>query len=274
MADASMDMTASAASTSGATANAGRQAYPIMIALDVPSAEEALAAAAKLEAVPCWVKVGMELFYAAGPELVRKLKSQGHRIFLDLKFHDIPNTVRGAARSASRLGVDMFNVHAAGGGAMMRAALEGAREGAAQAGVPQPIVIAVTQLTSTSEETMRREIGIDAPLADVVVRYAKLAKEAGLQGVVSSAQEAAAVKAACGADFVTITPGIRPSGAELGDQARVMTPAEAIRAGADYLVIGRPVVQAANPSEALAAVVRECEPAWAEAKREGGGTDE
>lgn len=242
-----------------------KSTYPIMVGLDVPSAEEALGIAAKLEGIPCWVKVGMELFYAEGPDLVRRLKSQGHRIFLDLKFHDIPNTVRGAARSASRLGVDMFNVHAAGGSAMMRAALEGAEEGSAQAGVSRPIVIGVTQLTSTSEETMRREIGIDAPLADVVVRYAQLTKEAGLHGVVSSALEAAAIKAACGADFVTVTPGIRPAGADVGDQARVMTPAEALRGGADFLVIARPIIRAADPREALEAVVREIEPVLAEA---------
>ncbi|MCI3920713.1 orotidine-5'-phosphate decarboxylase [Paenibacillus sp. TRM 82003] len=243
-----------------------RKSYPIMVGLDVPSAEEALGVTAKLEGIPCWVKVGMELFYAAGPDLVRQLKAQGHSIFLDLKFHDIPNTVRGAARSAARLGVDMFNVHAAGGVAMMRSALEGALEGAAQAGCSLPIVIGVTQLTSTSEETMRREIGIDAPLADVVVRYARLAKEAGLHGVVSSAHEAAAVKAACGSDFVTVTPGIRPAGSDVADQARVMTPSEALRAGADYLVIGRPIVKAADPREALAAVVREIEPVLAQGK--------
>jgi len=229
--------------------------HPIMVALDFQSADEALALAASLEGIPVWMKVGMELFYAAGPDLVRRLKDQGHRIFLDLKFHDIPNTVRGAARSATRLGVDMFNVHAAGGSAMMRATLEGARE--ASAGGETPIVIAVTQLTSTSEETMRREIGIDAPLADVVLRYARLAKDAGLHGVVSSAHEAAAVKAACGADFVTVTPGIRPAGADALDQARVTTPSQALASGADYLVIGRPITAAPNPREALERIVRD-----------------
>ena len=235
--------------------SARQSAHPIMVALDVPSADEALGLAGRLEGVPVWMKVGMELFYAAGPDLVRRLKAQGHRIFLDLKFHDIPNTVRGAARSASRLGVDMFNVHAAGGSAMMRAALEGAGEGSE--GGKLPIVIAVTQLTSTSEETMRREIGIDAPLADVVVRYASLAKDAGLHGVVSSALEAAAVKAACGADFVTVTPGIRPAGADVLDQARVMTPSAALANGADYLVIGRPITGAPDPREALLRVIEE-----------------
>ncbi|WP_309122954.1 orotidine-5'-phosphate decarboxylase [Paenibacillus sp.] len=236
-------------------AAAMRDTHPIMVALDVPGADEALALAARFEGIPVWMKVGMELYYAAGPDLVRRLKAQGHRIFLDLKFHDIPNTVRGAARSATRLGVDMFNVHAAGGSAMMRAALEGALE--ASAGGGTPIVIAVTQLTSTNEETMRREIGIEGSLADVVLRYARLAKDAGLHGVVSSAQEAAAVKAACGADFVTVTPGIRPLGADVLDQARVMTPAEALANGADYLVIGRPITAAKDPREALERIVRE-----------------
>lgn len=239
---------------------AGRKdaALPIMVALDVPDADEALALAGRLAGIPVWMKVGMELFYAAGPDVVRRLKDQGHRIFLDLKFHDIPNTVRGAARSATRLGVDMFNVHAAGGGAMMRAAALGAREAAD--GGPLPLVIAVTQLTSTSEETMRREIGIDAPLEDVVLRYARLAREAGLDGVVSSAREAAAVKAVCGAGFVTVTPGIRPAGADAGDQARVMTPMAALSAGADYLVVGRPITQAADPREALLQLAEEIGP--------------
>jgi orotidine-5'-phosphate decarboxylase len=229
--------------------------HPIMVALDVPEAEAALTLASRFEGIPCWMKVGMELFYAAGPDLVRELKRQGHRIFLDLKFHDIPNTVRGAARSASRLGVDMFNVHAAGGTAMMRAALEGAEEGSA--GGVLPIVIAVTQLTSTSEATMQEEIGINAPIADVVVRYAALAKSAGLHGVVSSALEAAAIKRACGSDFVTVTPGIRPVGADIGDQSRVMTPAAALQNGANYLVIGRPITAAPHPREALERVIAE-----------------
>ena len=232
-------------------------ALPVMIALDVPDGESALQLAARFAGIPVWMKVGMELFYAAGPDVVRRLKAQGHRMFLDLKFHDIPNTVRGAARSAARLGVDMINVHAAGGTAMMRAALEGAREGAAEAGVAPPLVIAVTMLTSTSEETMRSEIGIDAPLGDVVLRYARLAREAGLAGVVCSAREAAAVKAACGAEFVTVTPGIRPAGSDAADQARVMTPSAALAAGADYLVVGRPVTQAADPRAALLRLAEE-----------------
>lgn len=243
--------------------------YPIMIALDVPDAEAALALTDRFEGHPCWLKVGMELYYAAGPELVRRLKAQGHRIFLDLKFHDIPNTVRGAARSATRLGVDMFNVHAGGGSAMMRAALEGAQE--ASAGGELPLIIAVTQLTSTSEETMRREIGIDAPLQEVVVRYASLAKAAGMNGVVSSAQEAAAVKAACGADFLTVTPGIRPAGAAVGDQSRIMTPAAALNNGADFLVIGRPITAAPDPRAALLGIIEEIKDIWGkEAVRDHG----
>lgn len=229
--------------------------HPIMVALDVPSAAEALSVASRLEGIPCWMKVGMELFYAAGPDFVRQLKAQGYRVFLDLKLHDIPNTVRGGVRSVCRLGVDMVNVHAAGGSAMMRAAVEGASEGSA--GRERPILIAVTQLTSTNEEMLRREIGIDATVEETVVRYARLAKAAGLHGVVSSAKEAAQVKAACGADFVTVTPGIRPAGADIGDQARVMTPSAALRSGADYLVIGRPITQSPDPREALLAVIAE-----------------
>lgn len=231
--------------------------YPIMIALDVSTVEEALAAAKKLEGIPCWMKVGMELFYAAGPDVVRALQAQGHKVFLDVKLHDIPNTVRGAARSITRLGVDMFNVHASGGSAMMRAAVEGAQEASADGRLP--LLIAVTLLTSTDERMLREEIGLDEPLQEVVLRYARLAQEAGMHGVVSSAQEVSAIKAACGADFLTVTPGIRPQGSEAGDQSRVMTPAAALREGADFLVIGRPVLRAADPREALLRILAEIE---------------
>jgi len=242
-----------------------RHTHPVMVALDFAAPEEALSAAARLEGIPCWMKVGMELYYAAGPDIVRELKAQGHRVFLDLKLHDIPNTVRGGARSIARLGVDMFNVHAAGGSAMMRAAREGAEEAASG---ELPIIIAVTQLTSTNEEMLRREIGIDATVEDTVIRYSRLAKEAGLHGVVSSAKEAAQIKAACGRDFITVTPGIRPAGADAGDQARIMTPAEAIRTGTDYLVIGRPITKAPDPREALLRVIAEIEQAKKEMQDE------
>jgi orotidine-5'-phosphate decarboxylase len=225
----------------------------IMVALDVPDAEAALRLARRFVGIPCWMKIGMELYYAAGPQIVREVKAMGARVFLDLKLHDIPNTVRGAARSVTRLGVDMFNVHAAGGSAMMRAAVEGASEAASGGRVP--LIIAVTQLTSTDERTLHDEIGIPGPLEEAVVRYARLASAAGLNGVVASAREAAAVKAACGGDFLAVTPGIRPAGADAQDQARVVTPRDAIAAGSDYLVIGRPITAAADPRLALERIV-------------------
>lgn len=240
-------------------------AAKVMVALDKPDAEAALRLASQLQGAGCWMKVGMELFYAAGPGVVRELKARGFRVFLDLKLHDIPNTVRGGARSIARLGVDMFNVHAAGGQAMMAAAMDGVRDeaetgDAAAAGSSEPrspIVIAVTQLTSTSQAVLNDEIGISGPVQDAVVRYAKLARDAGLHGVVASPLEVGAIKAACGAGFVTVTPGIRPRGADIGDQSRVRTPMEAVRDGTDYLVIGRPVTAAADPAQALDTILKE-----------------
>ncbi|XID96113.1 orotidine-5'-phosphate decarboxylase [Paenibacillaceae bacterium WGS1546] len=229
-----------------------------MVALDKPDAQAALALAERLQGFGCWMKVGMELFYAAGPAVVQELKSRGFRIFLDLKMHDIPNTVRGGARSIARLGADMFNVHGAGGLAMMKAAAEGVRE-AAEAGEADrpPIVIAVTQLTSTSEIVLNEEIGIPGRVEDAVVRYAKLAREAGLQGVVASPLEVAAIKAACGDGFATVTPGIRPVGADAGDQSRVTTPRDAVAIGTDYLVIGRPITGASDPVQAFDQILKE-----------------
>lgn len=233
-------------------------AAKIMVALDKPDAEAALKLASRLEGAGCWMKVGMELFFAAGPAVVRELKARGFKVFLDLKMHDIPNTVRGGARSIARLGVDLFNVHGAGGVAMMAAAAEGVRE-AVEAGdaAAAPIVIAVTQLTSTSLATLNDEIGIAGSVEDAVVRYAKLSQQAGLQGVVASPLEVAAIKAACGAGFVTVTPGIRPRGADAGDQTRITTPADAVAMGTDYLVIGRPITGAAEPAEALDQILKE-----------------
>lgn len=233
-------------------------AAKIMVALDKPDAEAALKLASKLEGAGCWMKVGMELYFAAGPAVVRELKARGFKVFLDLKMHDIPNTVRGGARSIARLGVDLFNVHGAGGVAMMAAAAEGVRE-AVEAGIAAtaPIVIAVTQLTSTSQRALNDEIGIAGSVEDAVVRYAKLARQAGLQGVVASPLEVAAIKAACGAGFVTVTPGIRPRGADAGDQTRITTPADAVAMGTDYLVIGRPITGAVDPAEALDSILKE-----------------
>ena len=190
-----------------------------------------------------FVKIGMELFYAEGPAIVRDIKARGHRIFLDLKLHDIPNTVKKAMRVLSDLDVDMVNVHAAGTVAMMRAALEGLTRPDGS----RPLLIAVTQLTSTSEETMRNELLIDASINDTIVKYASNAREAGLDGVVCSPLEAGMVKAACGSGFLTITPGIRFADAAADDQVRITTPARAREIGSDFIVVGRPITAAADP---------------------------
>lgn len=228
----------------------------IMIALDVAEADAARTLLRRLEGIPCWMKVGMELFYAEGPAFVRELRRSGYAVFLDLKLHDIPNTVRGAARSITRLGVDMFNVHAAGGRAMMEAAREGVEQGMdGRGGEPKPLLIGVTQLTSTDRRMLNDEIGIPGTVEEAVLRYAKLAKEAGLAGVVASALEVVAIKERCGDGFVTVTPGIRPAGAAIGDQSRVMTPKEAFAQGTDFIVVGRPVTAAPDPRQALERII-------------------
>lgn len=227
----------------------------IMVALDRPDENAAESLIRALEGIPCWLKVGMELFYAAGPAFVAGLKDRGYRVFLDVKMHDIPNTVKGGAASVTRLGVDLFNVHAAGGVRMMEAALEGAE--AASGGRPRPRVIAVTQLTSTSQAVLNDEIGIPGTAEEAVVRYARLARRAGLDGVVASAREVRAVKAACGGGFLAVTPGIRPASDSADDQERIMTPREALDAGADFLVIGRPITAAPDPREAFESIVKE-----------------
>ena len=190
-----------------------------------------------------FVKIGMELFYAEGPDIVREIKRRGHPIFLDLKLHDIPNTVRKAMRVLSALDVDICNVHAAGTIDMMRAALEGLT----RPDGTRPLLIAVTQLTSTSEERMQKELLIGAGIGETIVKYAQNAREAGLDGVVCSPLEAAMVKDACGPDFVTVTPGIRFADAAADDQVRITTPARAREIGSDYIVVGRPVTAAADP---------------------------
>lgn len=228
----------------------------LMVALDYPDSAAADRLIRQLEGVPCWMKVGMQLFYAAGPGFVADLKARGYRVFLDVKMHDIPNTVKGGANSVTKLGVDLFNVHAAGGIRMMEAALEGA-DAAVSGGMDRPVVIAVTQLTSTSTAVLNAEIGIPGTAADAVIRYADLAKRAGLDGVVASPQEVMQVKAACGSAFKTVTPGIRPAWAETNDQARIMTPGDALKQGTDYMVIGRPITAAADPREALENILKE-----------------
>jgi len=228
----------------------------VMVALDYPDASAAESLLRSLEGIPCYMKVGMQLYYAAGPAFVAGLKERGYNVFLDLKMHDIPNTVKGGAASITRLGVDLFNVHAAGGLRMMEAALEGA-ESARIGGAPRPSIIAVTQLTSTSQQVLNEEIGIAGTTEEAVVRYAELTKKAGLDGVVASPQEVILIKKACGSSFKTVTPGIRPVGADVGDQTRIMTPGEALRQGTDYMVIGRPITAAADPRSALESIIEE-----------------
>ena len=200
-----------------------------------------------------FLKVGMELVYAEGPAIVKEIKARGHKIFLDLKLHDIPNTVKKAMAVLSALDVDICNLHAAGTAAMMEAALEGLT----RADGTRPLLIAVTQLTSTSEERMQKDLLIDRPLDEVVMHYAKNAKDAGLDGVVCSPLEAGKVKAVCGDAFLTVTPGVRFADGEIGDQVRVTTPAKARELGSDYIVVGRPITQAADPVQAYHRCIRE-----------------
>lgn len=230
----------------------------IMVALDFASLAEARELVEQLKGIPCYMKVGMQLFYAAGPQIVHELKEMGYKVFIDLKLHDIPNTVKGAAHSLTRLGVDMYNVHAAGGIAMMQAALAGTEQALHEStDLKHPTVIAVTQLTSTNQHVLNEEIGIPLSVEEAVVHYARCAKEAGLHGVVASPLEVHLIKQSLGDSFQTITPGIRPAGSSLGDQVRVMTPQQAIAEGTDYIVIGRPITAAANPRAALLQIIEE-----------------
>ena len=238
----------------------------VIIACDFKSADETIKFLDRItrvrsEVVSCddigfgagrpYVKIGMELFYAEGPDMIRQLKARGHRVFLDLKLHDIPNTVKKAMQVIGGYGVDMVNVHASGGVAMMKAAKEGLLLGAARF-ADKPKLIAVTQLTSTDEETLHSQLLIDRPMDEVVRKYAPNAREAGLDGVVCSAFEAAEIHEACGADFLTVTPGIRFAENSNDDQKRVMTPAQAKLAGSDFIVVGRPITAAERPIDAYA----------------------
>ena len=225
----------------------------VIIACDFASKADTLAFLDKFENKSLYLKIGMELFYAEGPDIVREIKARGHKIFLDLKLHDIPNTVKKAMNVLSRLDVDMCNLHAAGTCAMMEAALEGLT----RPDGTRPLLIAVTQLTSTSQERMTEDLLIDAPIDQVVMHYAQNAKKSGLDGIVCSPLEAGKVHDACGKDFVTVTPGVRFADGDKGDQVRVMTPAEAKKIGSDYIVVGRPITAAADPVAAYDRCVAE-----------------
>ena len=222
----------------------------VIIACDFSSKRETLDFLEKFGELRPFVKIGMELYYSEGPEMVKELKARGHKVFVDLKVHDIPNTAASAMRVLGGLGADIVNVHAAGTKRMMEAAKAGLEEGyesfCEKEGkkADKPLLIAVTQLTSTDEEAMQHDLLIEKPLVDGFKHYAKMAREAGLDGVVCSAQEAEGIHSVCGDDFVTVTPGIRFADSQKGDQKRVMTPAEANKIGSDYIVVGRPITQA------------------------------
>ena len=225
----------------------------VIIACDFAGAKETLDFLSVFGEKRPFVKIGMELFYAEGPSIVRALKERGHKVFLDLKLHDIPNTVKKAMNVLSRLDVDMCNLHAGGAIPMMEAALEGLT----RPDGTRPILIAVTQLTSTSEEVMKRDLLINEPIADVVLHYASNAKKAGLDGVVCSPLEAGVVHSHCGNEFVTVTPGVRFAGGDVGDQKRVTTPEKARELSSDYIVVGRPITAAEDPVAAYDRCVAE-----------------
>ncbi len=225
----------------------------VIVALDVESREKAMAFLDSFTVEKPFVKVGMELYFSQGPAIVRELKERGHKVFLDLKLHDIPNTVKRSMACLSGLDIDMVNLHAAGTKAMMEAAMEGLT----RPDGTRPLLIAVTQLTSTSQERMEADLLIEKPLDQVVMHYAKCAAEAGLDGVVCSPLEAGKVHGACGAEFLTVTPGVRFADGDVGDQVRVTTPARAKELGSDYIVVGRPILQAADPVAAYRRCVAE-----------------
>ena len=225
----------------------------VIVACDFASAEQTFAFLDQFTGRKPFVKIGMELYYAEGPEIVRQIKARGHKIFLDLKLHDIPNTVKKSMAVLSRLDVDITNLHAAGTTAMMKGALEGLT----RADGTRPLLIAVTQLTSTDQEALEKDILIEKPIDEVVMHYAETAKNAGLDGIVCSPLEAGKVHDRCGASFLTITPGVRFADGDIGDQKRVMTPAAAKEIGSDYIVVGRPITAAADPVAAYQRCVNE-----------------
>jgi len=228
---------------------------PVIVALDC-SADEAMALAATLRGKVGWLKVGMTLYYAQGPQIVWSLRELGFDVFVDLKLHDIPHQVAGAAAEIAKLGAGMFTVHAGGGADMMRAAVESSRRAAEETGNPAPAVLAVTVLTSSDDATLA-SVGVERTAAEQVELLARLAAQAGVDGIVCSPREAAAVRAILGPDALVVTPGVRPAWSERGDQARISTPADALAAGASHLVIGRPITSAPDPAEAAARIASE-----------------
>ena len=230
----------------------------LIVALDVHTMDDVRSLVSTLGDTVTYYKVGMELFYSVGPDVVRLLKEQGKHVFLDLKLHDIPNTVAGGLASLMGLGADIVNVHASGGYTMMKTAATKLHAAAAEQGIPCPKIIGVTVLTSMNEDDWKK-LGETEPMADRVTRLAKLAKAAGLDGVVASPQEAAGIREACGDDFLIVTPGVRPSGASVDDQSRIATPAQALKNGATHLVIGRPIRAAKDPKTAALAILKEME---------------
>ena len=225
----------------------------VIVALDFDGREKTLAFLDRFTEEKPFVKIGMELFYAEGPSIVREIRARGHKIFLDLKLHDIPNTVKKAMAVLSALDVDMVNVHAAGTGAMMSAALAGLT----RPDGTRPLLIAVTQLTSTDQDMLEKELWIEKPMEEVVLHYAEIASIVGLDGVVCSPLEAGSIHERCGKNFLTVTPGVRFAGGDVGDQKRVTTPAKAKELGSDYIVVGRPITQAEDPVAAYRRCVAE-----------------
>jgi len=231
----------------------------LVLALDVDDLKSAEDLVDKLKDYVGVFKIGSQLFTSEGIKVIEMVNQKGGKVFLDLKFHDIPNTVKGAAESATKLGVYMFNIHASGGYEMMKAAADAARKTSIKLGIKKPFILGVTVLTSINQEILKKEIGVNKNVKEHVVHLAKLAKSAGLDGVVASPQEIKEIRASCGDNFIILTPGIRPAGEELNDQKRIMTPRQALEQGADFIVIGRPIRNAENPVEAARNIIREME---------------
>ena len=229
----------------------------VIVALDVPTREEAMVLVRQLHNKVGAFKIGMQLYNSEGPDIVRDIQAEGGKVFVDLKFHDIPNTVAQTSKVITGRKAFMFTVHAAGGHTMLATAAEAAKEMAAELQVEKPILVAVTVLTSISQQEFEEEIGVKRPIEEQVVIWAKMSQAAGLDGVVASPKEIKAIRQACGEDFVIVTPGIRPTWAAANDQSRIMTPKQAVEAGANYLVIGRPITKQENPAEAADKIVEE-----------------